>query len=358
MTRRIAVLLILAGLLALPWIFTGDYHQRLFIVCGLNVMLALGLNLVMGYAGQLSLGHIAFFGIGAYTCALLVMKAHWPFWLGLVGGAVLALVCGAVLGLFALRLRGHYLAIATLGFGVMVYQLLINWIDLTRGPLGLTSIPYPDPINLGFTRLDFGDRRTYYYLVLAFALPTYVVVHRLANSRVGDALLAVREDEISAQTLGINPLTNKVLAFTVGAAFAGLAGGLYAHYLGILAPESFFYPESFNILAMVVIGGLGSLPGSAVGAILFTLAPEYLRFVPKLGVVDLAAYRIPIFGLAVLAVMLFFPAGLAGLGRRIARRFGVRAREPVGGALTHPPSDDANTDTAEGSPPVAAGTLH
>jgi branched-chain amino acid transport system permease protein len=317
---RLAALATLALLLALPWIFSGDYHQRLFIVCGLNVMLALGLNLVMGYTGQLSLGHVAFYGIGAYTCALLVMKAHWPFWLGLVGGAVLALACGAVLGLFALRLRGHYLAIATLGFGVMVYQLLINWIDLTRGPLGLTGIPYPDPIDLGFTRLDFGDRRTYYYLVLAFAAPTYFVIHRIANSRVGDALLAIREDEISAQTLGVNPLTNKVLAFTTGATFAGLAGGLYAHYLGILAPESFFYPESFNILAMVVIGGLGSLPGSAVGAVVFTLAPEYLRFVPTIGTFDLAVYRIPIFGLAVLAVMLFFPEGLAGLGRRLLRR--------------------------------------
>jgi branched-chain amino acid transport system permease protein len=314
-----------AGLIALPLVFSGDYHQRLFIVCALNVMLALGLNLVMGYTGQLSLGHIAFYGVGAYTCALLVMKAQWPFWIALVAGAVAALALGAVLGLFALRLRGHYLAIATLGFGVVVYQLLINWIDLTRGPLGLTGIPYPDPIDLGFVKLDFGDRRTYYYLVLAFVVPTYFVIHRVANSRVGDALLAIREDEISAQTLGVDPLTNKVLAFTIGAAFAGLAGGLYAHYLGILAPESFFYPESFNVLAMVVIGGLGSLPGSAVGAVVFTLAPEYLRFVPKIGGFDLAVYRMPIFGLAVLAVMLFFPEGLAGLGRRLARALRRRA---------------------------------
>lgn len=329
MPRRLVVAAILAAAIALPWVFSGDYPQRLFILSALNVMLALGLNLVMGYAGQLSLGHIAFYGIGAYTSALLVTKAHWPFWLSLPAGAVLALACGAALGLFALRLRGHYLAIATLGFGVMVYQLLINWIDLTRGPLGLTSIPYPDPIDLGVARLDFGERRTYYYLVLAFAVPTYFVIHRVANSRVGDALLAVREDELSAQTLGVNPLTNKVLAFTVGAAFAGLAGGLYAHFLGILAPESFFYPESFNILAMVVIGGLGSLPGSVGGAVLFTLAPEYLRFVPKIGAFDLAAYRIPIFGLAVLGVVLFFPEGLAGLGRRIGRRLGGRRPEPA-----------------------------
>ena len=355
MPRRLVVLAILAAAIALPWAFSGDYHQRLFIVCALNVMLALGLNLVMGYAGLLSLGHIAFYGIGAYTCALLVMKAHWPFWLGLPAGAVVALACGAVLGLFALRLRGHYLAIATLGFGVMVYQLLINWIDLTRGPLGLTGIPYPDPISLGFTKLDFGDRRTYYYLVLAFAIPTYFVIHRLANSRVGDALLAIREDETSAQTLGVNPLTNKVLAFTVGAGFAGLAGGLYAHYLGILAPESFFYPESFNVLAMVVIGGLGSLPGSVAGAILFTLAPEYLRFVPKIGGVDLAVYRIPIFGLAVLAVVLFFPEGLAGLGRRLGRRFGVRRAEPAVSPLAEPSSPDA-ADGERG--PLPAGSSH
>ena len=328
MRRRLGLLALLLALLALPQVFRGDYHQQLFIICMLNIMLALGLNLVIGYTGQLSLGHIAFYGVGAYTCALLVMKARWPFWPSLAAGTLVALALGAVLGLFALRLRGHYLAIATLGFGVVVYQLLINWIDLTRGPLGLSGIPYPDPISLGFSKLDFGDRKTYYYLVLAFLIPTYFIIHRVVHSRVGDALLAIREDEVSAQTLGVDPVTNKVLAFTLGAAFAGLAGGLYAHYLGILAPESFFYPESFAILAMVVIGGLGSLPGAAVGAVIYTLSPEYLRFIPKIGPLDLAVYRIPIFGLAVLAVMLFFPAGLAGLGRRLRRALGSRFSVP------------------------------
>lgn len=326
MPRRLLLLLLLVVLLALPQVFRSDYQQQLFIICGLNVMLALGLNLVIGYTGQLSLGHVAFYGVGAYTCALLVVRARWPFWPSLLAGALMALALGVVLGLFALRLRGHYLAIATLGFGVVVYQLLINWIDLTRGPLGLSGIPYPEPVNLGFATLDFGDRKTYYYLVLAFLIPTYFVIHRIAHSRVGDALLAIREDEVAAQTLGVDPLTNKVLVFALGAAFAGLAGGLYAHYLGILAPESFFYPESFNILAMVVIGGLGSLPGSVAGAVVFTLSPEYLRFVPKIGPLDLAVYRMPIFGLAVLAVMLFFPEGLAGIGRRLASRLRGRPR--------------------------------
>lgn len=318
---RAGLALTLVVIAALPWIFTSFYSQQLLIVVALNAALAMGLNLVLGYSGQLALGHVAFYAIGAYTSAILVMDRGWPFWLAALGATLVAGVAGLVLSLFALRLRGHYLAIATIGFHVITYQVIVNWISVTRGPLGIPGVPLPPPITLPGLTIDFLDTRTYFYLAALFALGVYLLIRALVRSPVGDALLAVREDEVSAQSIGINPFRWKSLAFVVAAALAGTAGSLYAHYLGILAPESFLITESFTILAMVVVGGMGTLGGPVAGAVALTLAPQLLR--------GIGPYRLIFYGAALALVVLFFPGGLAGIARRLRPRRPSQGQPPT-----------------------------
>jgi branched-chain amino acid transport system permease protein len=317
------------AIVALPLFVSSFYGRQLLIVVVLNVTLAMGLNLILGYTGQLALGHIAFYGIGAYTSAIMVMRYGLSFWLALIVATVFAGFAGWILSLFTLRLRGHYLAIATIGFNVITYQIILNWISVTRGPLGIPGVPAPSPISVAGITIDFFDKQVYFYLVAAFGLGVYLLLKAILRSPIGDALLAVREDEVSARSIGINPFLWKMFAFVLASALGGTAGSFYAHYLGILAPESFFVVESFALLAMVVVGGMGTMLGPVVGAVVLTLAPQMLRAV--------GTYRLVIFGAALTAVVLFFPSGLAGLARLRVRRPRLQAepeaeREHVGGA--------------------------
>jgi branched-chain amino acid transport system permease protein len=287
----------------LPLIFRDSYWRTNLIVCALNVMLAIGLDFVVGYAGQLNLGQSAFYGIGAYVSTLLIMRLGLPFWPAFVCGVVASAVSGMVLSLFAVRLRGHYLAIASLGFAVITYQVLLNWISLTQGPLGIYGIAPPPPFGLRGWQIDFTDLANLFYLVAGFALLSYVLLDQLVRSPVGETLTAIREDEVSAASLGINGRVWKVFAFAVGAAIAGGAGCFYASFVGTLVPDAFFITESFNILAMVIVGGMGTLSGPVFGAILLTVLPEFLR-----GLGDL---RLIVYGLALTLVVLFMPGGIA-----------------------------------------------
>src|SRR5437870_9818044 len=224
-SRRGWFLVVAVIIALLPFVIQDSYWRTNLIVCAINIMLAIGLDFILGYAGQLNLGHSAFYGIGAYASTLLVMKLGVPFWVAFVFGMVLSGAAGMALSIFAVRLRGHYLAIASLGFAVIVHQVLLNWISLTQGPLGIYAIKPPPDIALpGLPVTSFGNTAYMVYLVAGFAFVFYLLLDALVRSPVGEALTAIREDEISAASFGINCTAWKVLAFGIGSAGAGAAG--------------------------------------------------------------------------------------------------------------------------------------
>jgi branched-chain amino acid transport system permease protein len=297
----------------LPMIFTDSYWQTNLIVCAINVLLAIGLDFVLGYTGQLNLGQSAFYGIGAYASTLLITQLGVPFWVAFVCGVLLAGVAGILLSIFAVRLRGHYLAIASLGFAVIMYQVLLNWISLTQGPLGIYAIAPPPPLTIpGMPAIEFSNLGNLFYLTAGFALFTYMLLDQLVRSPIGETLTAIREDEVSAASLGINCPKWKIFAFAISSAVAGAAGCFYASFVGTLVPDAFFITESFSILAMVIVGGMGTLIGPVLGAILLTVLPELLRSIGDL--------RLIVYGVSVTLVVLFMPGGMVQAARLVAER--------------------------------------
>jgi len=318
--RLLGYLTAAAVIAVLPLVFNDTYWRTNLIVCAINVLLAIGLDFILGYAGQLNLGHSAFYGLGAYVSTLLIVKLAVPFWLAFAAGVTFAGLAGTFLSLFAVRLRGHYLAIASLGFAVIVHQILLNWIGLTQGPLGIYGIaPPPALVVGGMVVADFKSLPAFFYLVAGFALLSYLLLSQLVHSPIGETLTAIREDEVSAASLGINAAAWKVFAFGVGSAVAGAAGCFYASFVGTLVPDAFFITEAFNILAMVIVGGMGTLIGPVFGAILLTILPEILR-----GLGDL---RLVVYGAALTFVVLFMPGGLAQAARAVRERV-WRRRSP------------------------------
>lgn len=308
LSRRMGLLLAVIAIAVLPLIFNDTYWRTNLTICAINVLLALGLDFILGYAGQLNLGQSAFYGLGAYVSTLLIVRLGVPFWAAFAAGVAFSGIAGMFLSLFAVRLRGHYLAIASLGFAVIVHQILLNWISLTQGPLGIYGIAPPPPLAIpGLPVIDFRNLAAFFYLVSGFTLLVYLLLDQLVRSPVGETLTAIREDEVSAASLGINGAAWKVFAFGVGAAVGGAAGCFYASFVGTLVPDAFFVTEAFNILAMVIVGGMGTLIGPVFGAILLTLLPEALR-----GIGDL---RLVVYGAALTFVVLFLPGGLAQAAR-------------------------------------------
>ncbi len=323
---------ITALLLVLPFVvepLLGRTWVRIIDIALLFVMLALGLNIVVGFAGLLDLGYVAFFAVGAYLYALLGSPhfgIHWPFFVVLPLCAALACLFGLLLGAPTLRLRGDYLAIVTLGFGEIIRIFLNNLnrpINITNGPLGITLI---DPIRFGDLSLSqqhvvgdltFAPVHSYYYVFLACVALSIAISLRLEDSRIGRAWIAIREDEIAAKAMGIHTRNVKLLAFAMGASFGGVSGGLFAAFQGFVSPESFALLDSIMILCMVVLGGMGHVPGVVLGAILLTALPEALRYVGPLQqhwfgevLIDPSDLRMLLFGLALVLMMLFRPAGL------------------------------------------------
>ena len=297
----------------LPMVFSDSYWRTNLIICAINVLLAIGLDFVLGYAGQLNLGQSAFYGIGAYASTLLITKLGVPFWIAFTGSVVLSGFAGMLLSIFAVRLRGHYLAIASLGFAVITYQILLNWISLTQGPLGIYAIAPPPPLTIpGLPAVGFTTLANLFYLTAGFALLAYILLDQLIRSPIGETLTAIREDEISAASLGVNCQIWKVFAFAISSAVAGAAGCFYASFVGTLVPDAFFITESFTILAMVIVGGMGTLIGPVLGAILLTVLPELLR-----GIGDL---RLIVYGVLVTLVVLFMPGGMVQAARLVAAR--------------------------------------
>ncbi|MDR3590629.1 MAG: branched-chain amino acid ABC transporter permease [Negativicutes bacterium] len=303
----IAAVVVLAAVL--PPFINNDYILRVLTIAGVFTILTLSLNLVTGYTGQFCLGWAAFYGIGAYTSALLAMKLGFSFWLALPLGGVMAAAFGILLGIPTLRLKDIYLAITTLGFGEIIRLIMLNWTDLTRGSMGLPGIP--SPRLFGY---EFSSNLPYYYLILVLVLITVFTMHRLIDSRLGRALIAIREDDLAAKTAGIDITAYKVMAFAIGAFFAGIAGSFYAHYTSFIDPHTFSFMESISILAMVVLGGMGSITGSIIGALILSIIPEMLR--------GLSEYRMIMYGLIMMAVMILRPQGIMGKGREFARSAG------------------------------------
>lgn len=299
--------LALTVLLAAPFAL-NHYVLDVLTLAWLYVILALGLQTTVGLAGLLDLGYAAFYAIGAYAYALASTRWGVPFWLGLPLGALVAAGFGVLLGVITLRLRGDYLAIVTLGFIQIVHLVLVNWDSVTNGPNGILNIGRPQigPFTLA-------GPAQFYYVTLAVALLAIVVNTRLGASRVGRALLAIRDDELAAESMGVPTTRLKVMAFALGASWAGVAGVCFAARYAFVSPESFTFFESVVILAMVVLGGMSSVTGVAIAAVAIVVLPELLR-----GVDD---FRMAAFGAALVAVMAWRPEGLAR--RAVARRAGT-----------------------------------
>jgi branched-chain amino acid transport system permease protein len=324
--------LIAISLIALPFVLAmaGTAWVRITNLAILFVLLSLGLNIVVGFAGLLDLGYIAFYAVGAYVYALLASPhfgLHLPWWMILPIGAAIACFFGVLLGAPTLKLRGDYLAIVTLGFGEIIRIFLNNLsepFNLTNGPKGIATIDSIKVLGLDFagtTRLgEFAISGTikYYFFLLAVLLVVIVVNLRLQDSRIGRAWEAIREDEMAARAMGINTTRLKLLAFAMGASFGGIAGGMFSAIQGFISPESFILTESVMVLAMVVLGGMGNIWGVILGAVLLSFVPEILRYtVTPLqqwmfgrSIVDPEVIRMLLFGLAMVVMMLVRPAGL------------------------------------------------
>lgn len=293
------LLTVLGGVLlgaTLGAIATNPYYVRLLTLAAINVILAVSINLLVGYAGQVSLAHAAFYGTGAYVSALLTTKVGVPFWIALPVAALFSAGAGVLLGLPTLRLKGHYLAIATLGFGIVVNTLLLNWVDVTGGPMGVLGIPSPSLFGLD---LGQGTR----YLVFSTVMATLVVVLVMAilDSPWGRAFVAIREDEISAIVSGVDVYKYKITAFALASGFAGLAGSLYAHYVGFISPEGFDLAGSIEILITAIAGGLATMPGPIFGAVGLMFLSEALRETREL--------RMILYGALLIVTILFLPQG-------------------------------------------------
>ena len=281
------------------------YFINLIILVGIYIILAISLQLSIGFTGSFNLGHIAFFAIGAYVSALLTLNGC-PFILGLALAGILAAVFGFILAIPTSKLKGDYLALATLGFSFVVYAIALNWVDVTRGPLGLPGIPKPEL--LGFI---FSDDFSFMILTLVIAVISYLVIKRITTSPFGRALGAIRDDELAARTLGKNSLKLKSISLATAAFFAGISGSLFAHYITFIDPSSFTFMQLIPILAIVIIGGLASLEGTIIAAIIIVLLPEPLRFIGFPSSIVGPARQI-IYALLLLAILLLKPKGLMG----------------------------------------------
>ena len=311
-----STLLIIGGLAlaaAAPFIVTNNYLFHLLIMSAIWGILAVSLNLVLGYTGLLSLAHGAFFGMGAYTSALLVTKLDWNFWATVPPAMAVAALAGGVLGVLTLRLEGHYFAISTLSFGIVVSLVLEKWDNLTEGARGITSIPAPGAIpffGLGHIRFD-SDTAKYYLAVVVLAI-CLLFVWRLVHSPMGRALQAIRQNELLASCLGIDLVFYKLVAFSISAAMAGLAGVLYGVYITYLNPADAGFWNGFYAVMYIVIGGMGTFWGPLIGTLFLVTLPEFLRMFQE--------FRLLILGALLIITITFLPDGIIGGARLLWRR--------------------------------------
>lgn len=347
--RYIINALLVVFLFSVPMWLDNLYYLHVLISAGIFVIAAMSLNLLLGYTGQLSLGHVAFFGIGAYTSALMslgfdlqlsdsytfVMDPK-PVWFAMLCGILVAAIFGYLIGRLAFKVRGAYFVIVTISFAEVSRLVALNWLDLTQGPMALNNIP---PLTLsipGVWDLTFWQKQPNYYLVLIFCIASYIIIYRIVNSRAGRAMVALRENESLATSVGIDVTRYLVLATVVAAGMAGAAGGLYSHYVRIVDPDVFLFIYTVTMVIMVITGGKGTLAGPVVGGIIFGILPEILR--------EFAAPEIQwiIYGILMILVVFFLPQGIAPAAvaawRRLVSALSASSAER-GEALTESPRE-------------------
>lgn len=301
--------LLLVAAAILPIFFKNSrYYMNILNLAGIFIILTYSLNFIHGYLGLISIGQAGFFAIGAYVTAGLTMACGLNYFPAIFLAAIASTLSGILIGFPATRISGHYFVLITLGFGEIVRLIILNWKEVTNGTNGVNNIPPP---KLG--PWVFDSRFSYYYLVLFFIVVTMVVTLSLRRSKYGRSMLALKVGELAATVMGVNPLTNKLLNFGLSAFFAGLAGGLYASYIGSISPEPFSVNLSVDVLTMLLVGGSGTIAGPVIGATFLVFLKEWLRF--------LREYYMILYGAGIVLVMIFMPYGLVGLAKRFIVRF-------------------------------------
>ena len=304
-SRNLIIIGIVLVILAVIPQVTSDYIVYVATIAMLYAVLAGSYDLTTGYTGPLTFCHGAFYGVGAYTSALLTLKAGFPFWVAFPVSGIMVFFFGMIVGYPALRLKGHYFAVTTFFFAHFIYLVILNSQGLTNGPLGLRNIPPPESI-LG---ISFKSLESSYYLIFIFGIAAIVFLYFLVNSGIGKILVSIRENDELAEAIGINTAFYKVLAFSTGAGIAGLTGSLFAHFFRLLHPTTFAWMTSEMVVIMAIVGGLGTLWGPIIGAGVVTLILELMRFAPEL--------RFIIWSVALIAVLIIEPGGLMGIAGRI-----------------------------------------
>lgn len=298
--KTIVGVLLLAIVLTVPSILPNNYYRGIANLSLIYVIVALGLNFIYGYTGYISFAQAAFFGVGAYTTALLGVDYHLSFWMALPMSGLMAAIFGIIIGIPTLKLAGHYLAMATIGFGIIVQMVMQNWTAFTHGASGVKNIP-----GASIGSFEITSATQYYYFLLFFAALAIFVTRRIERSNFGRSFKAVREDEIAASTSGINLTFTKVFSFALSAFFAGIGGSLYATMSSYISPDTFSFDQSIVFFTMVLIGGPGTVFGPVLGAVLLTFVPELLRFLKE--------YYMALFGVGIVLIMLFIPQGIMNI---------------------------------------------
>ena len=319
--RVMGLLALLLAALALPLAVNLPYFLHLIILALIWVVLAQGQNLIQGFTGYVSIAQAGFMGIGAYGSTLLSVKLGWPVWLCLAVAPLTTALLALLAGYPSLRVKGHYFAIVTLAYNMVIFIVLTTWSSLTGGEAGISKVPRPPDVALGGFVWALGDRLGYYYLVLLAAVLATALCTLILHSRVGRVLLAIRQNEALIEASGVQSWRYKLMAFVVSASLAGLAGALYAHFIGFLNPDAFGVDHSLNAILAVILGGSGTLAGPVVGAFAVVFLPEYLRVAET--------YRLVIYGFILVAATIFMPRGLVPLVAQGLRALVARLkREP------------------------------
>jgi branched-chain amino acid transport system permease protein len=321
LSRRGLVVVSLAAALAYPFVVPNDYFIYVMALAYIFAIASLGLNLILGYTGHLNLAHAAFMAIGAYTVGIMTVDYGVPYWIAFLLAGVFAAAVGLVAGVISLRLKHHYFSIFTLCVGIIVYLVIEKWDALTHGVVGIIGIPAPPPIG----PISFENTISQYYLVLAFLILALVLMDRIVHSLHGRAFMAIRNGEPLAEALGVPLMRTKVISFVISVAYAGYAGALYAGFVRFIGPAIASEANAFDMIAFILVGGLGTLSGPLIGAILLTWATQSLQF--------LQDYRLLVFGAMLILLVMFLPKGIIGtLKARQAREAGRRAEAARAGA--------------------------
>ena len=309
LTKRNGILLVLIIALLLPFIVPNEYVLHVMALVCIWSISVYGINIFTGYTGNLSLAHIGFFAIGAYTLGILTVKADWNFWLALLAAGVISIILGILVGLISLRTSGHFFTIYTMCVGYIIYLVIDKWDTLTGGVRGLIGIPNPSPIG----PITFDSLTSHYYLLLFFLILTIFITKRIVSSLLGRTFIAIRNSEELAQTIGISTKKNQLLAFVISCFFAALAGALYASFVRFIGPEIGAIFLGFEMLIYLVIGGLGTLSGPIIGTLLIVSLTQSLQFLQE--------YKMLIFGPVLLLIVIFYPQGIAGAINNITNKW-------------------------------------